>query len=236
MAILLRVDVDKPYGHHNLVRRIASKLVEDYELKIFPFLSYLPHLKELLWMLNENQVSGFFFFRLCTFPDKETKQLLERGHHSAGLHAENTRTAESFLEEVKQFNLCGISCSCFTKHGSGTLKLGKHHYPPYEVSRYRDWARKYNIKFFSGNGTPHTEDDLILQEDGFWPNLFWMEHDYRSKSFNTLQQFKAAAIKHDVVLLIHPENFYSYPILSIELQEIIDWARVNHVSWRGGLS
>lgn len=236
MAILLRVDVDKPYGHHTLVRRIASKLVEDYELKNFPFLSYLPHLKKLLRTLNENKVPGFFFFRLCTLPDKETKQLLEKGHHIVGLHAENTRTEETLLEEVNQFNLSGMPCTCFTKHGSGTLKLGKYHYPPYEPSKYLKWARQNDLRFFSGNGTPNTEHDLILQEEGFWPNLFWMEHDYRGKTFNTLQQFKAAALHHDVILLIHPENFYSYPILSDELMEIFDWANLNRIPWKRGLS
>lgn len=232
MAILLRVDVDKPYGHHTLLRRIASKLREDYEIQFFSFLSYLPHLKGLIKMLNENHVPSYFFFRLCTLPDEETKQLLERGHHISGLHAENTRSEETFLQEVKLFSRNGISCSCFTKHGSGTLKLGKYHYPPYEPERYLDWASKSGLKFFSGNGTPDSEGELILCKNNFWPNLFWMEHDYRSKTFNTLQQFKAAALKHDVVLLIHPENFYSYPILSTELKEIIDWAGSNQIPWK----
>lgn len=235
MAILLRVDVDKPYGHHTLFRRIASKLVEDYEVKFFSFLSYLPHLKKLLRVLNKNNVPAFFFFRLCTLPDKETMDLIEQGNHITGLHAENTRTEETFMEEVSQFNNSGITCKCFTKHGSGTLKLGRYHYPPYEPTKYLKWSKQYKINYFSGNGTPDNEQDLIKCNDGFWPNLFWMEHDYRSNTFNTLTQFKTAALQHDVVLLIHPENFYSFPILSTELKEIIDWAMLNHIPWRGKL-
>ena len=100
----------------------------------------------------------------------------------------NTKLVKQFRiwseisEKISDFNV-----KSFTKHGSGFYKLGKNHYPPYEPDKYKVWAKEIGIEFIFGNGIPSKVEDII-QVDGFYNNMFWMEPDYRSSTFNSIDK------------------------------------------------
>ncbi|HXC04930.1 MAG TPA: hypothetical protein VNZ86_09275, partial [Bacteroidia bacterium] len=174
MALILRVDVDKPYGHSNLIRKVASKVSEDYfKIPLFSGISYLSHFIRFLEYCNANGVPGFMYHRMCTIPDQHVNELLKAGGHQLGFHAENTRTSATFAAELKRFRQqTSLPVNSFTKHGSGTLKLGKHHYPPYEPGKYKVWAQQEGIGYYFGNGICTSAADLFAV-NGFFENMFW---------------------------------------------------------------
>ncbi len=233
MALILRVDVDKPYGHHTLIRKITSKIIEDYFPSYPLMIGYLSHLKQFIRYCNLKKVKGTFFHRLCTSPDDETLHLLKRGGHKIGLHLENSINIEAFLKEFNslQNKVAGIKIQGFSKHGSGIYKLGKYHDPKYEPEIYRSWEKKSGQKFYSGNEIPTCPEDL-LAKDGFFSKIFWMEPRYRSPSFCKVEDLIATAISNDVVVLIHPCNYISDVITRNEFHKLVNLASEKKIEWK----
>lgn len=232
MSLILRVDVDKPYGKHNLLRAVASKLKEDYVPNI-PFkIGYLSHLKEFIAYCDKNNVQGHFYYRLCTTPDNETVQMHQKSGHVAGLHLENSRSKENLKAELEtlQKRVSNLTISTFSKHGSGTYKLGKYHYPKYEPLKYTEWSKELGIKYPSGNGTAKTATDLYAI-DGYHENLFWLEPDYRDPAFNTLKQVVEAAKSSNVVVLIHPSNYVADPKTKQDFHQLVQLAKEENINW-----
>ncbi len=237
MALLLRIDVDKPFGHHALLPKLASKLSEETNWPLRWVQPYLPHCHAMIRMLDDAGISAFFYFRRCTAPSAATLQLLADGGHQWGFHAEDTRSFESFERELRFFeNLVGQPVQHFTKHGSGQLKLGKHHYAPYEPDRYREWAQQLGIRYFSGNGTPASAAELGAAEPGWWPQCFWLERHYRHPQLNQLEQLVAAAATQDVVMLAHPETWYTYRQVADDMQALIWLMTTQQVKWKRDLT
>jgi hypothetical protein len=233
MSLILRVDVDKPYGHSNIIRKVASKVVEDYfSLPVVGNFKYLSHLIQFLEYCNAEQVPGFIYHRTCTIPNKKVKNLLKEGNHKLCFHAENTRSYETFSAELEAFKKAAapIQVSSFTKHGSGALKLGKHHYPPYEPEKYKEWAASSHTAFHFGNGIGKNAKDLYA-ENNFFENMFWMEHDYRDPAFCELQPLLDAAKTNDVVVLIHPCNFHSYKKVADDFKRLVSLSKEQHIEW-----
>lgn len=232
MGLLLRVDVDKPYGHSNFFFKIISKLSEDLW---FPRISiiYLFHLKYFLKYCNQNNVKGFFYHRMCTIPSNQIFNLLNKGNHKIGFHAENTRSLETFQNELEQFksNPYCNKCDSFSKHGSGTFKLGKFHYPPYEEEKYLDWSKRLQIDFPFGNGIAENKEDFRTINNGFFRNMFWIEPEYRSKKLSTIEEIIEIAKIQDVPVLIHPCNFYTYKEVRQEFEKLVDLAKLNNIEW-----
>lgn len=231
MSILFRVDVDKPLGHHNLLAKIGSKLSEDLHISVRKHPQYLFHLKEMLRFLNERNVQAFFYFRLMTLPDSETMALLKSGNHSYGYHIENTRSFETFKNEIEKFNQAGFHSNHFTKHGSGSYKLGRFHYAPYEPLKYLEWADKLNLTFYSGNDIPKCQEDLYDKRNHFYTNVFWGESNYRDKNFNNVEDFVDAALYKDVIFLTHPENFYTHKNVKNDVENMISRAKSKNTNW-----
>lgn len=234
MSLILRVDVDKPYGNSNLLRKIASKVVEDYfPIPIFGSYKYLSHLIHFLEYCNQQNIPGFIYHRNCTTPNKEVLGLIKNGGHKIGFHAENTRSLETFSEELRAFKkeMNPIKVETFTKHGSGTLKLGKNHYPPYEPGQYKQWSEKLGIAFDFGNGICKNSDELYA-EKGFFSNMFWMERPYRDTNFNQLQQVLDAGKTQNVVVIIHPCNFHSSKIVADDFMLLVTLAKEQNISWK----
>jgi len=233
MAILLRVDVDKPYGRHTFMRKILSKLKEDYLPSLNIKKNYLSHLKEFITYCNEHKVKANFYHRLCTAPDSETLNLLSIGNHQFGLHLENSRSENTLKLEVEQLEriLNGIKIHSFSKHGSGGYKLGKYHYAPYEPEKYKLWAKNLNLHYSSGNGIAQSSKDLDAI-DLYFENLFWMEPYYRSSTFNSLEQLIESAKIKDVVILIHPCNYLADKTTHEEFQKLVKMAEVEGISWK----
>lgn len=231
MAIILRADVDKPFGKHTFLRKVASKLKEDYFYSWHFELGYLSQLKEMLQVCNAANIQGTFYHRICTLPDSETVELIEKGNHDLGLHLENSRTEQSFIKEWEKFRNhkgCERAVS-FSKHGSGLYKLGKYHYPPYEPEIYQLWANRNNFQFPSGNGIATQKEDLYANERGYFKSLFWLEPNYRNSRFASINSLIDAAKEGDVVALIHPCNFKADPITRIDFEKMIELAAQNNI-------
>lgn len=232
MAVFLRVDVDKPYGKHTLLRKILSKITEDF----FPNYKinniYLSHLKEFIIFCNDNDIKGTFYHRLCTRPDSETIELIKVGKHAIGLHLENSKSFETFSKEWNEIQCyTDLKMISFSKHGSGVHKLGKYHYPIYEPSKYKTWASKLKLLFPSGNGIPSSKDDLE-SIDGYYENVFWIEPTYRNNAFNNLKDLIEIAKNKDVVVLIHPCNYLADLETRNEFHHFVEMIKQNKIEWK----
>ena len=64
MALIVRIDVDRPYGREGFVRHVASRISSDYSLPQMQWLGYLDELKTILGILSANGKSAHVFFRL----------------------------------------------------------------------------------------------------------------------------------------------------------------------------
>lgn len=164
-----------------LERRTAMAAVVDGEEAWFPAwrrLGYGRPAAAFADWLAERQVSGFFSFRLCTLPAPELVQRLISQGHRIGLHSEDTRTAATFADGVMRFKRCaGINeVAFFTNHGSGQFKLGRRHYPPYEVEKYRSRSEEFGIPFPFRNGAIGPESNLSGR---FLTDMYWIHADYR---------------------------------------------------------
>jgi hypothetical protein len=229
MPLILRVDVDKPYGRSNMINKIKSKLAEDYWLPRAG--NYLYHLKEFIEYCNSQSIQGYFYFRTCTAPNDIIKKLLSEGNHKIGFHAEDTRNFESFKSELTAFRMqCKLTVDTFTKHGSGMLKLGKNHHPPYEPENYLKWSEPLKIKFPFGNGICKKAEDLMPQ-NGFYPNMFWIEREYRDKDFFELPQVIEYAKNNIIPVLIHPCNFAASEIVKNDFKSLAELSKKNNVKW-----
>ena len=104
MPLILRIDVDKPYGNHTFARKVASKFFEETAFPS-PKTGYLSHLCDFLDIIQVYQIPAIFYFRICTLPSKEiTKKILEQ-NHKIGWHLENSKNYESFKQELKLFKI-----------------------------------------------------------------------------------------------------------------------------------
>src|SRR5271167_1795096 len=102
MALIIRIDVDRPYGRHPLARHVLSRLSSDlYFPKVAGF-GFLAELQTMLTWLNEAQSRAHVFFRRCTLPSRLVLDLLGAGNHEIGLHLENSRSFATFLAEMQK--------------------------------------------------------------------------------------------------------------------------------------
>lgn len=210
MALIVRIDVDRPYGKQGFVRHVASRISSDFFLPRMDWLHYLDELKTILRILNANGKSAHVFFRKCTYPTPEVCELMEEGGHHFGLHLENSRSFATFQEELGVLEqLLGRKVIEFSKHGSGRLHLGRHHYAPYEPERYLPWARQAGMRVFFGN----LEDPRLRPvQDGellFYPSAFWLEPHWRDTRKFPIEWLLDEAVERDVVMLMHPDNVTS---------------------------
>jgi hypothetical protein len=212
MALIVRIDVDRPYGKQGIVRHIASRISSDFFLPRMIWLHYLDELKAILRILNSNGKSAHVFFRKCTRPTAAVCELMEAGGHQFGLHLENSRSAETFEKELRGLECeLGRHVEAFSKHGSGRTRLGRHHFAPYEPERYLAWGKRAGMKYFFGN----LEDpDLRPVRDGgllYFPSAFWLEPHWRDTKRFPMQWLLSEAAERDVVMLLHPDNVTASP-------------------------
>jgi hypothetical protein len=208
MALIIRVDVDRPYGKHPLTRHVLSKLGSDYFFPKVEPLGYLKELKVMLRLLNEAQARAYVFFRQCTLPSASVIELLEAGRHEIGLHLENSRSFSTFSKEKQLLeHHIGKPTVALSKHGSGVFKYGRHHYAPYEAEKYIAWAQEAKMRVFFGNlEDPSCEPVTNGHSFAWFPAAFWLEPHWRNTDRFPVDWLTTQARKRDVVLLVHPDN------------------------------
>jgi len=223
VALIIRIDVDRPYGKSTLGRHLLSRLSSDLWFPRINSFGYLKELQVILEILNKRNARSYLFFRRCTLPSERIMQLIEDGQHQIGVHLENSRSFETFFQEKQLIERhTGKTVLALSKHGSGAGKYGYRHYAPYEPERYIDWARLSRMKVFFGN----LEDPSIRpskQANGFvaFPSAFWLEPDWRDTSLFPVDWLLSEARKSDVVLLLHPENVLEKPELAEEFARLV---------------
>jgi len=231
MPFILRVDIDKPYGHHSLFKKVLSKIREDFYFPALDNLGYLRPTIELLNFCNYYDIPAFWYFRNCTVPNAHVKELICEGGHILGFHAENTRTKDTFVLELQTFEKrLGQKVYFFTKHGSGKFKLGRLHYPPYEPEKYKAWANQLEMDFSFGNGIAKSFSDLE-SDCQFYENMFWLESNYRDKRFNSIDALIDHAKKNVIVLIVHPANYFTDRNVREDLKKIILLSKQNSIEW-----
>ncbi|MCE2992159.1 MAG: hypothetical protein LW825_04475 [Candidatus Jidaibacter sp.] len=231
MGLILRIDVDKPYGNNNLFKKIISKLREDFYFPVINKFGYLKQVQNFAILLHNHSVPAIFYFRNCTAPSQSLIQWLETLGHSIGFHAENTKSFETFETELKDFkSKTGLKkLHSFTKHESGVLKLGKNHHPPYEEEKYKGWAMKTETPFYFGNGEMST---FIVPEDkSFYPEMFWIEAGYRDLETMSIEKLISEAKNEDYPLLIHPENYYARQQTKFDFDKLLRLSKQVNVNW-----
>ena len=218
MALILRIDVDRPYGKKGPIRHIASRVSSDYYLPVIDRLGYLDELKIILRNLTERQKQAYVFYRKCTLPSAAVLELMRQGGHRAGLHLENSRTFETFQSELHYFQKrVDLKIEAFSKHGSGKYRYGWNHYAPYEPDKYLQWGKQLGLRVFFGN---HENPQLEPVRDGYlhyFPSAFWLEPHWRNTKLYDLAWLLSQARTRDVVLLFHPDNVISDPRLMKDL-------------------
>jgi hypothetical protein len=208
MALIIRIDADRPYGRQPFLRRMFSRVSSDLYFPKWGFPGYLKELGIFLRMLNDLKARAYIFFRRCTLPSSSIRGLIRGGGHRIGLHLEDSRSFDTFLEEKRRLERhVGEPIIAVSKHGSGEAKHGFHHYAPYEPDRYLEWARRSGMRLLLGN----LEDPTlrpIIEDDGFcfYPSAFWLEPPWRDRHGFTVDWLLSYAETSDVVLLVHPEN------------------------------
>lgn len=223
MGLIVRIDVDRPYGQHGFLRHVASRIASDYALPRIGGLRYLDELKTILRILNANGRQAYVYFRKCSYPSQEVIELMQAGGHHFGLHLENSRSTESFGEELQSLEkTLGRKVETVSKHGSGQHQYGRHHYAPYEPERYIEWARAAGMKAFLGN----LEDPRIQPEirEGlvYFPAAFWLEPHWRDMKKFPLAWLLEEAQRRDVVMLLHADNVTSDPEIMREFVSAIE--------------
>jgi hypothetical protein len=223
MALIVRIDVDRPYGKSPFLRHVFSRLGSDIYFPKIEAFGYLRELKIILQMLNAAGARAYVFFRRCTLPSGPIFELIDRGGHEIGLHLENSRSFESFKDEkVMLERYIGKPVTSVSKHGSGKRKHGFHHYAPYEPDKYILWAQKSGMKVFLGN----LEDPTIPPSKGemdlkIYPSAFWLEPSWRDTRRFTVNWLRSRGRRSDIVLLMHPDNVLADPSLTEDLRGLL---------------
>jgi hypothetical protein len=233
MSLVLRIDADKPYGRATFLQKVMSKMCEDYWLPKISSLGYLRPLKKCLVFLAEEKIRAHIYFRKCTLPPKSWLNGSLLNGHKLGLHAEDTRSFETFKKELEevQAHFDSKKLSSFTKHGSGKWKGGRNHYPPYEPDKYLKWAEVLGIPFLFGNHENTNELSKFYGQHQFYPSAFWIDRPYTNHDQSTLQMVIDIAKERNLIILIHCDSFVSDKQVERSMRRLIFMARQQNVSW-----
>lgn len=232
MALVVRLDVDRPFGKRDLAHRLASRVASEAGLCLRRLPQYLEDLNNILILLGRRKWRSYVFFRKCTMPSQRSLRLIDEGGHVIGLHLEDSRFFDRYVEELEYLEMrVGRKVEVFSKHGSGKHKYGLHHYPQYEPEKYLNWGQRSGMKAFFGNMQDPT---LIPSKHGdsllFFPAAFWLEHSWRDTQRFSIQWLVNESRSRDIALLMHPDNIMGDPVLTREFNRILESCEATVVS------
>jgi hypothetical protein len=232
MPVILRVDVDKPYGNATFYEKVLSKMRENYWFPALPFLGYLKQLKKFLQFLKEEKIRAHIYFRKCTLPHFNQLHNHSLDEHEIGVHIENTKNYNTFKKEIEEISkfFFPIPINSFTKHGSGSLKLGKNHFAPYEPEKYMKWATYSGTLFLFGNDEYNSKLSCSYKRNKHYPKVFWIDRlsdNNRYQLYNILDLAK----RKNVVVIIHPERFVADSTVENDLRKFVSLTKKYHVEW-----
>jgi hypothetical protein len=233
MPLVLRVDVDKPYGRSNVKEKVLSKICEEHWMPSFSSLGYLNHLKTFLAFLSEVHIKAHIYFRKCTLPPRAWLNDDVIAGHMIGLHAENTRSYETLRKELEYVinYFHPIHLTSFTKHGSGSWKSGRNHYYIYEPEKYLEWAERLKLPFLFGNEEIHKPEDII-EKNNYYPRMLWIDREDSDEVTKCFEWIIRCSITQTVAVIIHPCNFVTMKSVRGNLEKLISLARQHDVIWQ----
>lgn len=100
MSVILRIDVDNPYGWQTLGKKILNYLRLNWWFPAVKKFGYLKFLGELLGDLEARKIPAAFFFTRFTTP----KNLEPYKKHEVGAHLISARNCKGFLKELNQIS------------------------------------------------------------------------------------------------------------------------------------
>lgn len=217
------MDVDRPYGRQTLFRQTLSRISSDCYFPKIRTLGFLDDLGIILEKLNQINARSYIFFRKCSLPSPEIIKLIDDGGHIIGLHLENSRTYETFTNELKNLQIfLGRKVNTFSKHGSGKFKYGLHHYPSYEPEKYVEWGKKANMHIFFGNDQNPTKTEYMDNGLHIFPSAFWLEPFWRNTAKFDRAWLEKEAHQKNIVILFHPDNATADSNIFNELSMILE--------------
>ena len=221
MGLIVRIDVDNPYPRNTIVGLIANYLKLNLYFPRLKSLGYLIHLEHLIDYLTSLGASATLFIRVEALP----KSLeIDEGVYEIALHAVNTRDYLCFLQEVNILKKEFGEIIGFSKHGSGKLKLSRRHYAPYEPHKYIQWGIKCGLKYFSGNDSDFTKAYSLQNNFVYFPSAFWLKDTLTERKGNKIKRLLEYSENNDVVILVHPINWYLHENLRRNLDYILSRA------------
>jgi hypothetical protein len=229
LPLIIRIDVDRPYGRSPWWRHVASRLSSDWNLPRLPALGYLGELEAMLLMLNRAAAPACVFFRQCTVPTPAVLDLMSQGNHALGLHLEDSRSLDTFLAERAFLEQAtGRRVRAVSKHGSGKEKYGRRHHAPYEPEKYEQWCAQAGLPLFLGNLEDASLPSYVSPRGvTVFPSAFWLEPAWRDTRAFSIEWLVESSRHRDVVLLMHPENTLSSERLTEDLSTLLRECDIN---------
>ena len=217
LGVILRIDVDNPYGWQTGWRKILNYLRLNWWFPAVKSLGYLIFLDELLDDLEARDVPAVFFFTELTVP----KNLERYKDYEVGAHIVSAGSYDEFLVELNDISgRLQRRIHGFTKHGSGKLKLSRRHEPLYDLDEYVKWAQKAKLRYFLGNGENPEERPFFVGDVLVYPSAFWINKNYRADKYD-LEWLAEESEKRDIIVLLHPYNWATNEQVRNDYEEIL---------------
>lgn len=218
MGVILRIDVDSPYGWQSFGKKVFNYLRHYYWFPAIKKLGYLESLDKLVNDLEKRNVPAIFFFTVLTIP----KNMEPYGTYEVGPHIVSARNYKQFIDELNQISKkLQRKPRGFTKHGSGKLKLSRRHAPEYTPEKYIEWAQKAKLKYFLGNGENPEEKPYKVNDVLVYPSAFWLNEAYRAKRYD-INWLAKESNKRDIIVLFHPYEWATNPQVRKDYERMMD--------------
>ncbi|UCG02604.1 MAG: hypothetical protein JSW11_01160 [Candidatus Heimdallarchaeota archaeon] len=208
MPIILRIDVDNPYGYYSFPKKVLNYFSTNY--RRFPirydFLGYLAQAKSLFHTLREAKIPATWFFRVQSRPNRKFQQELLSSGHEIAYHAERTASLRYFQDDLQELSKnLPTPILGYSKHGSGQLKLSKYHTVEYDFPSLIKLGQEMNLRYFTGNEEIPTLEPLQMGELQVFKGSFWLDENYRDVvRYPITWLIEAASKGKTIVLLTHP--------------------------------
>jgi len=218
MGVILRIDVDNPYGWQRFGGKAKNYLRLNWGFPALKKLGYLNSLDKLLNDLEARNISATFFFTKFTTP----RNMAKYTKYFVGAHLISTRNYAEFQKELDQISKkLHRKIYGFTKHGSGKLKLCRTHAPRYEPNKYIDWAQKANLQYFLGNGENPEEKPFYIGNVLVYLSAFWIHSNYRAQKY-TIDWLAEESKDRDIIVLLHPYNWLTNNQIREDYEKMMD--------------
>ncbi|MFX1515639.1 MAG: hypothetical protein ACFFC6_04960 [Promethearchaeota archaeon] len=225
MPIILRIDVDNPYGWNTFPKKVLNYFSINFRrLPIrYSILGYLNYANKLFERLEMAQVPASWFFLVQTRPSKQLQQSLLKAKHEIAYHAERTSSLKNFKSDLRILskNLT-TSILGFSKHGSGKRKLSKYHTAKYNLDSLTQFGQEVDFKYFSGNDETPSSNLIKMNNLQVFPGAFWLNENYRDISKYSIDWLlEKASTGKTFVVLTHPHAWATSQKEKNDLEKLI---------------